>query len=152
MGFLGKNVFVGEFSHQMDAKNRLCIPAKWRFVGDEADVYLALPNPIGCITIYPPKMVERLEEKVSVVSLGDIQGQKVLAKLFSQADTFGCDKQGRITLSEKLVQHAHLEKSALLIGSYVTFNIWEPEAYKNYMNRSEAEENEMSRLLQQLGL
>jgi len=152
MGILGKNVFVGEFLHQMDAKNRLCIPSKWRFSGDNEDVYLALPNPIGCITIYPPKMVERLEGKVSEVSLGDIKGQKVLAKLFSQADTFGCDKQGRITLSEKLVKHAHLEKNALLIGSYVTFNIWEPDKYKAYLESSNTEENEMSQLLQQLGL
>ena len=152
MGVLGKNVFVGEFLHQMDVKNRLCIPSKWRFVGDNDDVYLALPNPIGCITIYPPKMIERLEEKVSQVSLGDIQGQKVLAKLFSQADTFGCDKQGRITLSEKLIHHAKLEKNALLVGGYATFNIWAPETYKNYMNVSEVEENEMSKLLQHLGL
>ena len=152
MGILG-NIFVGEFSHQLDAKNRLCIPSKWRFVGDDTDAYLALPNPIGCITIYPPKMVARLEEKVSAVSLGDIKGQKVLAKLFSQADTFGCDKQGRITLSEKLIRHAHLEKNALLVGSYATFNIWEPERYRMYSEGSfEDEENEMSNLLQQLGL
>lgn len=136
----------------MDAKNRLCIPSKWRFTGDDADVYLALPNPIGCITIYPPKMVERLEEKVSTVSLGDLKGQKILAKLFSQADTFGCDKQGRITLSEKLVKHAHLEKNVLLVGSYATFNLWEPGRYQSYVESSLEEENEMSQLLQQLGL
>lgn len=152
MGLIGKSVFVGEFSHQMDAKNRLCIPSKWRFAGDDADVYLALPNPIGCITIYPPKMVERLEEKVSTVSLGDLKGQKILAKLFSQADTFGCDKQGRITLSEKLVKHAHLEKNVLLVGSYATFNLWEPVRYQSYVESSLEEENEMSQLLQQLGL
>ncbi len=152
MGLIGKSVFVGEFSHQMDAKNRLCIPSKWRFTGDDADVYLALPNPIGCITIYPPKMVERLEEKVSTVSLGDLKGQKILAKLFSQADTFGCDKQGRITLSEKLVKHAHLEKNVLLVGSYATFNLWEPGRYQSYVESSLEEENEMSQLLQQLGL
>ena len=152
MGGLSKNIFVGEFLHQIDAKNRLCIPAKWRFVGDDADVYLALPNPIGCITIYPPKMVERLEEKVATISLGDLKGQKILAKLFSQADTFGCDKQGRITLSEKLLKHAGLDKNAFLVGSYATFNIWEPERYKVYFESPLEEENTMSQLLQQLGL
>ena len=153
MGVLNKSIFVGEFSHQMDAKNRLCIPSKWRFDGDNADVFLALPNPIGCITIYPPKMVERLEEKVSNISLGDTRGQKVLSRLFSQADTFGCDKQGRITLSEKLIRHAGLEKNALLVGSYTNFNIWEPQRYQTYCASSLDEgENEMSQLLQQLGL
>lgn len=151
MGLLG-NIFVGEFSHQLDAKNRLCIPAKWRFDGDREEVYVALPNPIGCVTVYPPKMVARLEEKVAAIRLGDTKGQKVLSKLFSQADTFGCDTQGRITLSEKLIQHAQLKKNALLVGSYVTFNIWEPNRYRTYEEGPWEEENEMSQLLQQLGL
>jgi MraZ protein len=149
---VGKSVFVGEFLHQLDVKNRLCIPSKWRFSGDQEDVYLALPNPLGCITIYPPKMIERLEEKVSAVSLGDARGQKVLAKLFSQADTFGCDKQGRIILSEKLIRHAGISKNALLIGSYATFNIWEPEAYTQYLASPLEDDNEMSQLLKTLGL
>jgi MraZ protein len=149
---VGKSVFVGEFLHQLDAKNRLCIPSKWRFSGDQEDVYLALPNPLGCITIYPPKMIERLEEKVSAVSLGDTRGQKVLAKLFSQADTFGCDKQGRIILSEKLIRHAGISKNALLVGSYATFNIWEPKGYTQYLASPLEDDNEMSQLLKTLGL
>ncbi|MDR2769017.1 MAG: hypothetical protein LBB19_00440 [Puniceicoccales bacterium] len=149
---VGKSVFVGEFLHQLDAKNRLCIPSKWRFSGDQEDVYLALPNPLGCITIYPPKMIDRLEAKVSDVSLGDVRGQKVLAKLFSQADTFGCDKQGRIILSEKLIRHADISKNALLIGSYATFNIWEPKAYTQYLASPLEDDNEMSQLLKTLGL
>ena len=153
MAVIGRSVFVGEFSHQLDDKNRLCIPSKWRFLGDNEDVYLALPNPLGCITVYPPKMVARLEEKVAEISLGDSRGQKVLAKLFSQADTFGCDKQGRITLTEKLVQHAHIQKNILLAGSYVTFNLWEPGRYAQYLQAPyDEEDNEMSQLLKTLGL
>ena len=149
---IGKNVFVGEFSHQLDVKNRVCIPSKWRFSGDQEEVYLALPNPLGCITIYPPKMVERLEEKVAAISLGDVRGHKLLAKIFSKADTFGCDKQGRITISEKLIKYAGLSKTALLVGSYATFNIWEPEAYDKYIQSADENENEMSQLLKELGL
>ena len=144
------HIFVGEFSHQLDAKNRLFVPAKWR--SDDETNFLALPNPIGCITLYPPKMIARLEEKVAEISLGDIKGQKVLSKLFSQADTFVCDKQGRITLSEKLIIHADIQKDALWVGSYVTCNIWNPERYNAYNTSSFDENNEMSRLLQQLGL
>jgi len=57
-----------------------------------------------------------------------------------------------ITLSEKLVKHAHLEKNVLLVGSYATFNLWEPGRYQSYVESSLEEENEMSQLLQQLGL
>ena len=37
------------------------------------NTYLALPNPSGYITVYPPKMIERLEEKVAEASLSDPQ-------------------------------------------------------------------------------
>lgn len=152
MGLMDKSLYVGEFQHSLDAKNRLTIPAKWRFVGDEEEVYLALPNPIGCITIYPPKMVAKLEEKVAEVSLGNKKGQKALARLFSKADTFGCDKSGRINLNEKLVAHAELSKDAILAGSYVTFNIWNPEKYDAYLKSETEESDEMSQILTELGL
>lgn len=152
MNNIGKSFYVGEFSHQIDAKNRLTIPSKWRFKGDQEDIYLALPNPIGCITIYPPLMVTKLEEKAAAISLGNQKGQKTLIKLFSQADTFGCDKQGRINLNEKLLKHSKMKKSALLVGSYVTFSIWDPNVYENYLNSNSEVDNEMSKLLTDLGL
>src|SRR5476649_2233003 len=107
-----RSLYVGEFRHNLDSKNRLTIPSKWRFSGDEEEVYLALPNPIGCVSIYPPKMVAKLEEKVQEVSLGNKKGQKALARLFSKADHFGCDKNGRITVNDKLIAHAGIVKEA----------------------------------------
>ena len=136
----------------MDAKNRLTIPSKWRFEGDEGVVYLALPNPIGCVTIYPPKMVKRLEEKVAEVSLGDKQRQKMLMKFFAKADYFGCDKQGRINLSDKLCAHAALEKDVVCVGNFVTFHVWSPERYGAYLDKEDDGEDEMSRVLCELGL
>ena len=52
--------FVGEFTHSLDSKGRLTIPSKWR-IPEGDNTYLGLPNPGGYITVYPPKMVARLE-------------------------------------------------------------------------------------------
>lgn len=147
-----KCIYVGEFRHNFDAKNRLTVPSKWRFLGDEADVYLALPNPIGCVTVYPPKMVEKLKGKVEEVSLGDKTGQRALMKLFSKADSFGCDKQGRIHLSDNLFAHGGFKKEALLVGNFVTFSLWNLERYEAYMERPEEGEDEMTQILRGLGV
>lgn len=122
--------YVGEFAHNLDAKGRLTVPSKWRFRGDEADVYLALPNPGGFITVYPPKMIDRFEEQISKIGLGDPEGQKMLMELGSKAHSFGCDKQGRINLNEKLIAHAGLKKQAVLVGNFSYFSIYAAEAYK----------------------
>jgi MraZ protein len=145
-------IYVGEFKHVLDVKGRLTLPSKWRFETHMGQLYLALPNPIGCVTIYPPKMIKKLEEKVSQVSLGDKQGQKVLTKLFSKADSFFYDKQGRVLLNEHLMKHSRIEKSALLVGNYVTFSIWNPIRYEEYSKQSDGEEDEIHSILRGLGL
>ncbi|MGE9290624.1 MAG: division/cell wall cluster transcriptional repressor MraZ [Puniceicoccales bacterium] len=123
--------YVGEFSHSVDAKGRLTIPSKWRFQGDDAEVYLALPNPGGFITVYPPKMIDRFEEQVSKISLGDAAGQKLITQLGSMAHSFGCDKQGRINLNDKLISHAGIGKKAILVGNFSYFSIHSAEKYES---------------------
>ena len=152
MHSLIKSLFVGEYRHNFDAKNRLTIPSKWRFSGDNEDVFLALPNPNGCITIYPPKMVQKLDEKVASVSLGNTKAQKALTRLFSQADYFGCDKQGRINVNERLVNHASIEKACVLVGNFATFSLWNPEAYERYLSADDEQEDEMAKILTELGV
>ena len=133
----GTTFFVGEFTHALDSKWRVTIPSKWRISGGD-NTYLALPNPSGYITVYPPKMIERLEEKVSEANLSDTEAQSLLMELFSKADSFGCDKQGRINLSDKLLTHAGIKGKAVLVGKFSTFAIWaEDRREKEGVGKSE---------------
>ncbi|MDR3143389.1 MAG: hypothetical protein LBT57_00840 [Puniceicoccales bacterium] len=153
MFLLAKSFYVGEFERSLDDKCRLSLPLKWRPTDErEAPSFLALPNPVGCITVYPPKMIARLEERVSNVSLGDQVGQQALARLFSQADTFDCDAKGRMKLEERLVRHADIHRDVLMVGTYTTFHIWNPERFRAYLQRPITQEDEMSLILKSIGL
>jgi MraZ protein len=149
---LGGNIYVGEYRRNADEKCRVSLPSKWRFGANQNEIYVAIPNPSGCITVYPPKMVEKLQEKASEVSLGDKKGQKILTKLFSKADQLACDSQGRIALNSMLWTHACLEKEILIVGSFVTFSVWDPVKYGEYMGSDLEEDDEISKILTQLGL
>jgi MraZ protein len=140
--------FVGEFVHAIDSKGRVTIPSKWRISGGD-NTYLALPNPSGYITVYPPKMVNRLEEKVASASLSDVRAQALLMELFSKAHSFGCDKQGRINLNEKLLKHAGIEGKAVLVGNFSAFAIW---SEKKYSARETADERNIFDAMRELGL
>ena len=120
--------FAGKYTHTLDAKGRVTIPSKWRIPGGE-NTYLALPNPNGYIDVYPPKMVARLEEIVASIKLSDHEKQTKAMELFSQADSFGCDKQGRINLGESLRAHAGIGGKAVFTGSLRHFSIWSEERY-----------------------
>ena len=145
--------YVGEYRHALDAKNRLTVPSKWRFKGDESDTaYLALPNPNGSITVYPPEQVQRLKAKIAEVSmLGDPVRVRAITRIFADGYQFGPDRQGRIGLTEKLVRHAGIEKEAVLAGLVNTFTIWNPQRYQRYI-QAEEDSASLAATLKDLGL
>jgi MraZ protein len=152
MPSISASIYVGEHRRNADEKGRVPLPSKWRFGSSQGEVYVAIPNPSGCVTVYPPMMVDRLREKASNVSLGDKVGQKTLTRLFSKADQITCDSQGRVSLNHMLLSHGALEKEVLMVGNFVTFAIWNPERYGKYLLKDEEEEDEISKILMQLGL
>ena len=144
----GTTFFVGEFTHALDPKGRLTIPSKWRLSGGDS-TYLALPNPGGYITVYPPKMVSRLEEKVAEASRSDAKAQALLMELFSKAHSYGCDKQGRINLNDKLLDHAGIQDKAVLVGNFSAFAIWSEQIYAK---RESADQRNIFDAMRELGL
>lgn len=117
--------YVGEFVHQLDARNRVTVPSSWRVAGDDGNYYFAWPHPEGCIAVYPPHMTEELLQKARNIRQSDVRGQTALRKLFGRAFKFGCDKQGRILLPDQLRGHAGIEKKVTLIGLGHHFQIWD---------------------------
>ncbi len=139
MTFSATPIYVGSFRHNLDGKNRLTIPSKWRFAGDEADVYLALPHPDGYIMVLPPEEKMRLLEKVREVKISDKAGQAFLQRFFAGAHSFGCDKQGRINLTTELARHAGITKESVLVGNMIRFAIWSPERWDAIQDSTEGE-------------
>ncbi|MDQ8204401.1 hypothetical protein [Pelagicoccus sp. SDUM812003] len=130
MSALGRPIFVGKHQRNLDSKNRLTIPSKWRFDGDTEDVFLALPDPSGSILVLPPKQVDKLFEEIESQRISDEDAQLLQDKLFSQAYSFGCDKQGRMNLTEELLEHSGITKEAIVVGRMTTFRIWSPERWQ----------------------
>lgn len=116
--------FVGEFRHKLDAKNRLTIPSDWRFEADVRSTYLAIPNPNGCISVYPPAMVQKLIEAAAQSTLSNPAKQRALMALGRLSSKVTCDKAGRISLDARLLAHAGISDEAVLIGEFTKFHIW----------------------------
>lgn len=146
--------FTGEFQHALDAKNRVTVPSKWR-PGKESEkaTFLLIPMPAGFVGVFPERMIEDLNEKARKISLGDRKGQRALRRLFTLADTVVCDGHGRITLGEKLLEHAAINKDSVLAGMLTHFEIWSPERYETQFEQEDAVEDDdtISAILRELG-
>lgn len=145
MVFDNQAFYAGVFRHNLDAKGRLTIPSKWRFSGDEADIYLGLPNPAGFISVYPPKRIRELEEKLRTIRMTDIEGQQRLTAFLSMTQKFGCDGAGRINLNEELIEHARIQKGAVLVGAMSWFNIYSAEVYNTLVPETKESKAELLR-------
>ncbi|MGF0068498.1 division/cell wall cluster transcriptional repressor MraZ [Candidatus Spyradosoma sp. SGI.093] len=144
--------FVGEFRHKLDAKNRLTIPSDWRFSADDArSVYLAIPDPSGCISVLPPEKVAQLLEAASQSTLSAPEKQRALTMLARISCKVVCDKAGRISLDARLLAHAGISGDAVLVGAFKKFNIWNPERFDAEMAKMGSAED-VFRTLGELGL
>lgn len=125
--------YAGAYTKPLDDKRRLTIPSKWRFKGDEdEDSYLAIPMKYGAISILPPDMVKNLRQKISNITIANPLKRGALSEFLGRACSFGCDKQGRVMLSEDLMQHAGLTREAYIVGVGTTFEIWDPKRRKQW--------------------
>jgi MraZ protein len=157
MSALNIGIFIGEFHHSLDDKGRLTIPSQWRPDAESAENnFLALPSveggEAGYVTVYPPKMIAQLYERISQISMGDIDGQRMLAELMSMAHSFSCDKQGRINLNDKLVKHAQINKGAVLLGKLSTFSIYSEELYTAAQSKGPSDPTARAAVFKHFGL
>jgi MraZ protein len=140
--------YGGTFRHRLDEKNRVTVPAKWRFSGDENDAYLAWPHPQGHIVLYPPSKIKELREVLKKVPESDPNGQAILRKLFGAAHQLGPDASGRLKLPEELLKEAKIEKEIILIGLGDRINILSAHQYE----KEKAQKVDLMELMKGIGL
>lgn len=140
--------YVGEFVHQLDARNRVTIPSSWRVEGDGDNYYLAWPHADGCVAVYPPQMQREFLEKARGIKQSDRAGQQLLRRFFGKAHRFGLDKAGRILIPEALIQSAGIVKEVVLVGMGVNFQLWSRERYRS----TDDEDFNLLETMQELGI
>ncbi len=107
-------MLFGEYDHQVDAKNRIRIPA--RFKNEIGNNYVFMKGPSKCISVYPLSVFENRFGKFLEVSVFDSDGQKALAEVFASCFNAVEDGQGRAVIPEKLRAYAGIDKDIVSIG------------------------------------
>lgn len=127
-------MFRGEFSHSIDPKGRLIIPAKFR---EELGENFVVTKEIGgCLSIYSEEQWNAFEEKLIALPRSKVNVKRFYTA--SAVDT-GLDKQGRVLLSTALKNYAGLEKDVVVIGVLERVEIWDKTKWEE--NNTITEEN-----------
>lgn len=122
-------MFLGEYTHTLDAKGRLTIPAKYR--NALAPGMVVTRNPMErCLLLFPQSEWERLADKVSALPLTDPRSAAFRRAFFSAAEDLQPDGQGRILLSQRLREYANIENEVVVAGMNKFIELWNPALWE----------------------
>lgn len=120
--------FTGEYHHNLDAKGRLIIPARFRDqLGEEFTVTRSLD---GCLAMYASKEWQTLEEKLNALPMTNEKARSLKRFLLGSAVPCELDRQGRILLPQVLRDRAGLDKDITLLGVGDHIEIWDTSTYE----------------------
>lgn len=133
----GIAMLMGEYKHNIDAKGRLIMPAKFR--SDLGAKFILTRGLDGCLFGYPEEEWAILEEKLKKLPLAKKEARAFTRFFYSAATECELDKQGRINIPQTLREHAKLEKTCHIVGVSDRIEIWSESKWNEFS--SEAEES-----------
>lgn len=121
------------FSHGVDEKRRVQIPAKWRPAKPEVEFTVILwpkAKEGPCLRVLPPKEMAELMRDIDAMPSSD--PNKVVLKRFigSASAQVAVDKSGRVCIPEDMARQAGIKDEAILVGLLDRFEIWNPGRYE----------------------
>lgn len=123
-------MFLGEYLHTFDSKNRISLPSKFR--KDLGRVVVITRGLDHCLYVYSRKAWEK-EARSFAASVNGGAARRGLARLFlagsSEADV---DSTGRVLVPEHLKSFASIREKAIIAGVFERVEMWEEGAWKRY--------------------
>lgn len=143
-------MFIGEFSHTLDDKGRVAVPAKFRNdLKKGAVVTRGLDN---CLFVFTRAEWGKLAEKLAALPISQANSRAFARLMLAGAMDVVIDKQGRVILPEYLRQFAGLKKDVVVAGLYSRLEIWDKVAWNSFKQKTETESSAIAERMGELGV
>ncbi len=128
-------MFLSSFENKIDKKGRVSVPASFRsylnslgyngFIG-----YPSFNNPAleGCAQ----DRIEKLSNTIDSLNPFEEKRDYFATSVLSGSENFQFDPEGRVSITQKLLDHAKIKNSILFVGLGKTFQIWEPKNFEKF--------------------
>ncbi len=131
-------MLMGEYSHSLDTKGRLIMPAKLR--QDIGEKFILTKGLDGCLFAFSQTEWLNFEEKLKSLPLSDKNARNFVRFFLSGATECEIDKQGRFLIPTNLRIAGNLEKEAIIIGVGTRLEIWNKETWEKCDQEISADE------------
>ena len=142
-------MFIGEYTHSIDEKNRLSIPAKFR--SKLAGGCIVTRGLDKCLWIYPLLEWEKLAEKISTLPITQKNARSFSRLMFAGATDASPDKSGRVIIPKYLLDYASIKNKVAVNGIYDRIEIWSSENWDSFKKEMEENSDEVAENLTEIG-
>lgn len=131
-------MFYGEFSHSIDRKGRLILPAKFREACKEygIDRFFVTRGLDKCVFMFTSEEWRTQEQKFKNLSFTKQESRHFNRLFFSGAVDVVPDKQGRFILPNYLKDYANIKRDTVVIGISNRIEIWDKAYWQEFFQKT----------------
>lgn len=143
-------MLIGEYTHVIDDKNRISLPAKFRKeLGGRVVITRGLDS---CLFLYSEKAWEKIAEVYGSLTVASSDTRKFSRFMLAGASELEVDSAGRILIPEFLASYAGLAGKVVLAGLYGRIEIWNSERWEADRSSFETQGESVAERLADLGV
>ena len=129
------DMLMGEYHHNIDDKNRMIIPSRYR--EDLGDTVVVTRGLEGCLFVYSLDEWNQIVLKLKALPFTKKDARSFVRFFLSGATICEFDKQGRIKIASPLIEYASLVKECVVIGVNDRLEIWSEDKWQQFMSDNE---------------
>jgi len=141
-------MFLSSFENKLDKKGRVSVPATFRSHLSSLGYngFISYPSfNHSALEACSQDRIEKLSNTIDSLNPFEEQRDYFATSILSESVNLQFDTEGRVSITEKLLDHAKIKNIILFVGLGKTFQIWEPKTFekfkivarkKAYQNRS----------------
>ena len=137
-------MFLSSYENKLDKKGRVSVPASYRSylsnLGYNGVVcYPSFNN--QSIEAWPQDRIEKISNTIDSLNPFEEKRDFFATSILSESVNLHFDNEGRISLSQKLLNHARIKQSMMFVGQGKTFQIWEPKTFEKFRMNARKKSN-----------
>lgn len=143
-------MFLGEYVHAIDDKNRLAVPARFR--QDLAEGLYLTKGVDRCLYALTPEGWNRLADRIAALPSMQAGVRQLQRHFFAGAVHVVPDKLGRIVIPSSLREYAALEGDVVVAGVHSRIELWGRAAWEAEQARVDEQTASLAEQMADLGI
>lgn len=142
-------MLIGEYTHSLDEKNRVSLPAKFRKeLGKKLVVTRGLER---SLFVYSENEWEKISTKLGDLGMGTAGTRGFNRFMLAGAVEVDVDSAGRILLPDFLKKFAGLKSKVIWAGVGSRVEVWDEKLWNSYKTQIEREADTLAERLGEIG-